>query len=100
MPVHASGCKTLGIFQSNPITATFWIDHQGFVPGEIIYFNAKVENFTGKTMRGTKVQIIQVRVKRKLYRLKSFYEHVNNIVGVLFRELLSTYRSRPNFIKR
>ena len=58
-----SDYKTLGIFccQSNPITAKFWMERVGYVPGEKIYFNAEVENLSRKSMHGSKVEIIEVK---------------------------------------
>lgn len=63
-PVQASGFKTLGVLccKSNPITAKFWLDRAGHVPGEKINFNAEVENLSRKNMRGSKVQIIEVTI--------------------------------------
>uniref|UniRef100_A0A0P6EZD4 Arrestin domain-containing protein n=1 Tax=Daphnia magna TaxID=35525 RepID=A0A0P6EZD4_9CRUS len=61
VPIQASGFKTLRIlgFTSNPITAKFWLDRAGYVPGEKMKFNAEVENLTRKRMRGSKIQIIE-----------------------------------------
>lgn len=63
VPIQASGFKTLRIlgFTSNPITAKFWLDRAGYVPGEKMKFNAEVENLTRKRMRGSKIQIIEVK---------------------------------------
>lgn len=85
--MQASGFKTLGILccKSNPITAKFWLDRCGYVPGESIIFNAEVENLSRKAMRGTKVQIIEVRGKKIVTRLKNrvfyvaYFTYVNNI---------------------
>jgi hypothetical protein len=85
--VQASGYKTLGILccKSNPITAKFWLDRCGYVPGESIIFNAEVENLSRKAMRGTKVQIIEVRGNENCHQTKKsgllrdlFYVYVKN----------------------
>ena len=46
--------------KSKPITARAWIDQIGYVPGEKILFNGRVDNPTGKTMRQSKVQLVEV----------------------------------------
>jgi hypothetical protein len=73
MVVEVSDFKTLGLFccRSNPITARFWLDRMGYVPGEKIYFNAEVENLSRKTMHGSKFQLIEV-IKYKDIRLNKF----------------------------
>ena len=90
MPVQASGFKTLGILccKSNPITAKLWLDRCGYVPGEKIYFNAEVENLSRKTMRGTKVQIIEVREE------KMYYHDVNMFVDYILMFFLENLFSR------
>ena len=60
----ASGTKSKNIcswccFGKAPITAQAWINQSGYVPGEILFFNASVENLSGKTMKGSTVQLIQ-----------------------------------------
>jgi hypothetical protein len=42
--------------------ADAWLDRTGYgyVPGEKIQFNANIDNFSGKSVRGTTVQLIQV----------------------------------------
>ncbi|XP_046451060.1 arrestin domain-containing protein 17-like isoform X1 [Daphnia pulex] len=79
VPVQASGYKTLGILccKSNPITAKFWLDRCGYVPGESIIFNAEVENLSRKAMRGTKVQIIE-KTSYHATRATEFHERVIN----------------------
>jgi hypothetical protein len=42
------------------IMADAWLDRSGYVPGEKIQFNANIDNFSGKSVRGTTVQLIQV----------------------------------------
>jgi hypothetical protein len=87
--MQASGFKALGILccKSNPITAKFWLDRCGYVPGEKIIFNAEVENLTRKTMRGSKVQIIEVKEKNSpnVY-LWTYTVHVKNNVSTLSLE--------------
>ena len=46
-------------FRKGPVTAKAWIDQSGYVPGQILYFNASVENLSKKKMEGSTVQLIQ-----------------------------------------
>jgi hypothetical protein len=43
------------------IMADVWLDRTGYVPGEKIQFNANIDNYSGKSVRGTTVQLIQVQ---------------------------------------
>lgn len=38
-----------------------WLDRKGYIPGEKIQFNATIDNYSGKSVRRTTVQLIQVR---------------------------------------
>merc|ERR1712136_124709 len=61
MPTGGTNAKTLGFLccKSKPITSKAWIDHIGYVPGQKIMFNARVDNPNKKRMRGSKVQLIE-----------------------------------------
>ena len=37
-----------------------WLDRTGYVPGEMIYFNSKIENRSGKSVLQTIIQLVQV----------------------------------------
>ncbi|XP_057373564.1 arrestin domain-containing protein 17-like [Daphnia carinata] len=41
------------------IMADAWLDKTGYIPGEEIQFNATIDNYSGKSVRGTTVQLIQ-----------------------------------------
>jgi|ERR1712071_70934 len=58
---EGSDMKQMGFCccKSKPITARAWIDQIGYVPGEKILFNGRVDNPTGKTMRQSKVQLVE-----------------------------------------
>ena len=62
MATEGTNKKTMGIlfWESKPITAKVWVDRMGYVPGEKIFFNARVDNPTNKKMRGSKVQLVEV----------------------------------------
>lgn len=62
MPVSVTASKNLfdRTGQNGPFTVKAWLNKSGYVPGEILYLNGEVENFSGKTMMGTAVQLIQV----------------------------------------
>ena len=49
---------------SGSITGRVWIDRAGYVPGETIYFNAEVDNASGKVMDGSKVQLVEVFLEK------------------------------------
>jgi len=61
-PQSKTESKTLGFWpvKSGPIIAKAWVDKTGYVPGETIYFNGHVENQSGKPMRGSRIQIVEV----------------------------------------
>ena len=46
-------------FRRGPVTAQAWMNKSGYAPGETLYFNASVENLSGKTMEGSTVQLFQ-----------------------------------------
>ena len=62
MPTQETNAKTLGFLccKSKPITSKAWIDHIGYVPGQKIMFNARVDNPNKQRMIGSKVQLIEV----------------------------------------
>ena len=62
VPQSKTESKTLGFWpvKSGPIIAKAWVDKTGYVPGETIYFNGHVENQSGKPMRGSRIQIVEV----------------------------------------
>jgi uncharacterized protein YfaS (alpha-2-macroglobulin family) len=43
------------------IRVDVWLDRTGYIPGEKIEFNAKIDNKSGKYVRGTTIQLIQVK---------------------------------------
>ena len=45
--------------RSAPITVNFSIDKMGYVPGQYVVFTADVDNLSGRTMLGSKVQLVQ-----------------------------------------
>ena len=62
--MKASGTKSKNIcywccLGRGPVTAQAWINQSGYVPGQILFFNASVDNLSGKTMKGSTVQLIQ-----------------------------------------
>jgi len=61
MATEGTNKKTMGIlfWESKPITAKVWVDRMGYVPGEKIFVNARVDNPTNKKMRGSKVQLVE-----------------------------------------
>ncbi len=62
MPASGTASKNVTCwccFRGGPITAHAWMDKSGYAPGEILYFNASVENLSGKTMKGSEVRLIQ-----------------------------------------
>lgn len=48
------------------IMADAWLDKTGYIPGEEIQFNATIDNYSGKSVRGTTVQLIQVHIPHVL----------------------------------
>jgi len=44
---------------SGPITARCWLPKQAYVPGESISFSAEIENSSTRTMKGTRLKLIQ-----------------------------------------
>lgn len=42
--------------------ADAWLDKTGYIPGEEIQFNATIDNYSGKSVRGTTVQLIQYTI--------------------------------------
>lgn len=46
--------------------ADAWLDKTGYIPGEEIQFNATIDNYSGKSVRGTTVQLIQVHIPHVL----------------------------------
>ena len=47
--------------------ADVWLDRSGYVPGEKIHFNANIDNYSGKSVRGTTVQFIQANICALLF---------------------------------
>ena len=64
MPVSVTGSKNLFEWasQNGPVTVTAWLEQSGYAPGDILNLNGKVENFSGKTMMGTTVRLLQALI--------------------------------------
>nr|CAH0110052.1 unnamed protein product [Daphnia galeata] len=60
------------------IMADAWLDRSGYVPGEKIQFNANIDNFSGKSVRGTTVQLIQ-------YTTFTDGKHKNKVKKILWQ---------------
>jgi len=75
MPTSSTATKTLGCWccKSGPITAKAWLSQTGHVPGQTLYFNAEVENLSGKKMRGSRVQLVEVSAE--IYMFKKVTEN-------------------------
>ena len=73
MPTSSTATKTLGCWccKSGPITAKAWLSQTGHVPGQTLYLNAEVENCSGKKMRGSRVQLVEVSVQLHYKNRKS-----------------------------
>ncbi|XP_032788327.2 arrestin domain-containing protein 17 isoform X1 [Daphnia magna] len=59
------------------IMADAWLDKTGYIPGEEIQFNATIDNYSGKSVRGTTVQLIQ-------YTIFTDGKHKNKVKKVLW----------------
>ena len=70
MPTSSTATKTLGCWccKSGPITAKAWLSQTGHVPGQTLYFNAEVENLSGKKMRGSRVQLVEVSAEIYMFK--------------------------------
>ncbi|XP_045031093.1 arrestin domain-containing protein 17 isoform X2 [Daphnia magna] len=62
---------------SSRIMADAWLDKTGYIPGEEIQFNATIDNYSGKSVRGTTVQLIQ-------YTIFTDGKHKNKVKKVLW----------------
>ncbi|XP_046637561.1 arrestin domain-containing protein 17-like [Daphnia pulicaria] len=60
------------------IMADVWLDRTGYVPGEKIQFNANIDNYSGKSVRGTTVQLIQ-------YTTFTDGKHKNRVKTILWQ---------------
>ncbi len=52
--------RTANESKSGLITAKYWIEQSGYVPGQTLHFNGDVENRSGKVMNGSRVRFIEV----------------------------------------
>ena len=61
-PGHSTDHKSLCCLccQSGPITAAIHSNRTGYVPGEIIGFNAEVENSSDRLMNGSFLNLVEV----------------------------------------
>ena len=64
-------------FRKGPVTAKAWIDQSGYAPGQILYFNASVENLSKKKMEGSTVQLIQ----KIVYCVQGERKESMNVIG-------------------
>jgi Arrestin (or S-antigen), C-terminal domain len=64
VPTTGAKRKTSGccISTSEPITARAWVEHIGYVPGQILLFYAEVETKSRRMVSGTTVQLIQYSI--------------------------------------
>ena len=70
------------------VTIEAWIKKIGYVPGESIYFNAKIRNCRDKSIRKSYVQLIKVYIfftvkliNNELHLTINFLHQVHDMLG-------------------
>lgn len=88
-PTENHDCKTLCCWccASGPINGCIRIPRQGYVPGEIIYIDGGVENFSNNRC--------EVDIKLNMVWSNSFWINMNRMPGILFTGL-SLHKSSQN----